>query len=174
MALARGNLLLEIPSVLQDERPLLRFNFVTDDIAGIGSGNAKQLHFNVGYQLAIVNGKRQLHGVLVPDDVILALLGNAPPVQLSNPFLGVKKHPHGAVIAALRTKDFVSDAFGPFDLVGREDIDRFIGVQQDSIGLLVVGGQRRVHQSAHPRRRLVSCLGRRRPQQAADNNRERE
>ena len=74
--------LLKMPTVLQHQRTLFQFVFVTNDVAGIGRRNMQNLGLHVLDQLdPFDHRRRHLHRIFVLHLIVSALYRNAPTMQ---------------------------------------------------------------------------------------------
>lgn len=80
------------------------FDFVADDVAGVGGGDVDDLHAVIGKELTVLHAEQTvfLH-VLVFNPEILALGGNAPSVNVNNPGIRVKSNFDVSEVAAAGT-----------------------------------------------------------------------
>ena len=155
VVLANGILLLKVPRILQHQRMLLHLIFISNNISRIGSGYLEDFHSYVADQLAAFNlGQRHLGPVFVFYLVVLALSRDAPAVQVRHLPVGVDRNQNGTVIAAARTEHFICLADCSLDLIGRDDIDVGLRIEQHSIGLLFMSWQWSTDLRVHPRRSI--------------------
>src|SRR5215470_17750199 len=139
MLLDGGDFLLERPRVLQEQRLLFSVILVTDDVAGIARRDFQKLVFHVGHEFAVLDAAgSNFQCILVANFVVLALLRNAPSVEAGDFLSGVQGNRYNTVLAPAGTKNFVRGADVLLDLVGRDDRNRVFGVEQNSIGLVVM------------------------------------
>src|ERR1051325_340603 len=134
MQFAARNFALEGPDILQHQWLLFFIVFITNHIAGIGSGNLKERFLYIGNELAAGNfRKSNFDSFFLLNFIIFALCRNAPAVQSFDPALGVERDPNDAVVTSAGTKNLVNPSDVGLDFVGGLDVDGFFSVEQHGI-----------------------------------------
>jgi hypothetical protein len=133
---------LEIPAILQNQRMLFRNVFVANDIPRVGGGDQQALFPDARDQPDILPLQRgHFHCVLIRHFVVFTVGGNAPRMDAGDFFNeGVERDYHRAVIAPFRPQDFVSYPDHGSELIGGDDGEIVLGVQQYGVGLRIMSG----------------------------------
>src|SRR5438477_6430995 len=132
-------LLLKIPTLLQHQRMFLELVFVSDYVSRIGSRYLEDFYFHIINQLAAFDLRKRYFGaIFIFYLVIFTLRRDTPAVQSRTLSVGIEDHQDCAVLTTAGTQNLIHFTDLSLDLIGGDNVDVCLRIQQDRIGLFVV------------------------------------